>query len=311
MNPAQEAAEHLAEHGAALFTAPFVGWGKGSGGCGYALPSGWQQTTPAQSSAALRQYRKGHALCLVGGYAVDIIDFDPRNGSEPAREAFRANGWDRCAVGVASTPSGGEHLLIPATGKHKSVPWIGVDHQAGVGGQGAGFAFIAPTVKQSKVDGAVKGYEWVVEPNLEELDTASLEYEGLLAEIESRSTTVYEADTVEFEGLPDYEVFDTRHRERIDSYVSTMMDGFVQELTTLTTLGPTGRDSRGRGWEKGTADVFFRAARLSLDPRTPLDLGAVGDTLLPMAPTDAEWTIRDVKRKWTSQVRRARQAGAL
>src|SRR6185312_2457672 len=79
------------------------------------------------------------------------------------------------------TPSGGDHWLLAPTGLRKATGatggfLAGLDLQAGAAdGQGRGFVWIAPTVRRSKVDGELRAYEWVTEPDFEALDAAIAE----------------------------------------------------------------------------------------------------------------------------------------
>lgn len=307
VDSALEVAGSLATAGCAIFAAPFVGWGAGSGGCGYELPRGWQTTEPGRMPA----WAPGDALCLIGGYAVDVVDFDPRNGSGAAREAFSAQGWDRAAIGVATTPSGGEHLVIPATGLRKGQGlWPGVDLQAGTAAGGRGFAFIAPTIKASKADGSIGAYAWTSEPLIEELDSSTLEFEGLRAELAARSARYIEADEVPFAGRPDFASLEPETQRRVSRFADSVMAALERELREAATWGE-GERPGGRGWEKVTADAFYRGARLGLDPAVPMSLADVASRLARVAPTDEGWTYEDVKTKWYAQVRAAQRAGAL
>lgn len=129
---------------------------------GYRLPQAWQQTDITRSRRALELWRPGMALCAVMGHTLDLIDFDPRNGS-PNGE-FTA--WPT-PYATAATPSGGQHVFIASLGvgsRDGILP--GVDVKGGrPDGQGRGFAFIAPTVRASKVDGSRQAYTWLTPPD--------------------------------------------------------------------------------------------------------------------------------------------------
>lgn len=129
---------------------------------GYRLPQAWQQTDATRSHRALELWRPGMALCAVMGHTLDLIDFDPRNGSPDG--SFTQ--WP-IAYATASTPSGGQHAFIASlhVGSRDGI-LPGVDVKGGrPDGQGRGFAFIAPTVRASKVDGSRKAYTWLSAPD--------------------------------------------------------------------------------------------------------------------------------------------------
>lgn len=133
---------------------------------GFRLPNGWQNTpcTPA----TLEAYEPGDALAMVTGHALDVIDVDPRNGGTLVHAPELPKVYAK-----AATPSGGEHYFIAALGIRK-VPDIikGVDFQAGTGGAGHGFVFIAPTVRASKDPadkGRVRPYVWTRRPDADEI----------------------------------------------------------------------------------------------------------------------------------------------
>lgn len=136
----------------------------GSGGTGYQLPGGWQQLLP--EPRVLTEWEAAPepkpALAMVCGYGYDVIDVDPRNGG--ALEAL--NGAIPHVYGVAATPSGGVHAFVASLGVRKRTNLVpGIDVQAGLvseaGTTGAGFVFLAPTVKVSKVTGELVPYRWV------------------------------------------------------------------------------------------------------------------------------------------------------
>jgi len=159
-----QVAHDLVDMGAPIFTA-FPDSLKG----GFMLPNGWPQTKPNHRAVDL--WRPGRGLAMVTGVVFDVLDVDPRNGG--------LDGWaelhDARAVpliyGTARTPSEGWHYLINRTRLAKapsSKVAPGVDLQAGEdGGNGRGFVWIAPTVRESKY-GARKGervaYWWADTP---------------------------------------------------------------------------------------------------------------------------------------------------
>lgn len=129
----------------------------GHGGSGYWFPEGWE-ATPADLGT-LDRYRYGDALGLVTGHALDVLDVDPRNGGNDSFATLTELGLVPTVYARAATPSGGEHLFIAPLGVRKTNR-DGIDLQAGVGGDGHGFVWIAPTVRRSKSDGQIRPYRW-------------------------------------------------------------------------------------------------------------------------------------------------------
>lgn len=133
---------------------------------GFRLPLGWQgiECDPSVVDA----WRPGDALCAVTGRAFDLVDIDPRSGGTeeaiPMPHSYLA----------AETPSGGRHHFVSALGvASRDGVAPGVDLKSGtLEGTGRGFAFIAPTVRVSKVDGLAREYRWYVGPDGPGLPTA-------------------------------------------------------------------------------------------------------------------------------------------
>ena len=133
-----------------------------SAATGFSLPVGWQ-TTKADPTV-VDSWQPGDALCAVMGHGLDLVDVDPRNGGSldavPVPEVY----------GLATTPSAGVHAFVRSLNvrsRNNLVP--GVDVKAGDNeGRGRGFAFIAPTVRLSKVTGERVPYVWQQEPRLPE-----------------------------------------------------------------------------------------------------------------------------------------------
>lgn len=146
----------------------FAAYPDPSKGVGFALPRGWDSTTTTESHRAIEAWRPGMALCAVMGGTLDLIDFDPHNGSpDPSSIPFA---WPT-AYATADTPSGGRHAFVAAlrVGSRDNI-LPGVDVKGGrPDGSGRGFAFIAPTVRVSKVDGSRRAYVWTGEPDVESL----------------------------------------------------------------------------------------------------------------------------------------------
>lgn len=126
---------------------------------GHKLPFGWETNEPDVS--IVDAWRPGYALCAVTGHTFDLVDIDPRSGgSETAIQMPQV-------YLTAETPSGGRHHFIRTLGVSsldgKVAP--GIDIKSGQeDGSGRGFAFIAPTVRRSKVDGQLGEYRWVLGP---------------------------------------------------------------------------------------------------------------------------------------------------
>ncbi|MGL5909529.1 MAG: hypothetical protein ACRCZP_05975, partial [Phycicoccus sp.] len=136
---------------------------------GFTPPRGWERTVP--DPAVVDRWRPGLALCAVMGHGLDLADFDPRNGGDPAA----LNGTAPRTYGVAATPSGGTHWFIASlgTGSRDNV-LPGVDVKGGLpDGSGRGFAFLAPTVRASVVTGEPVAYRWVLAPDLTALSAAA------------------------------------------------------------------------------------------------------------------------------------------
>lgn len=141
MSEALEVARDLVDRGVPVFACP-----PGDGPKGYRLPTAWQSTRA--DPRRLNVYRPGYALAAVCGHVYDVIDRDPRNdpGDLPCA-------WPE-VYGIASTPGGGEHYWIAATGLPKAKIAQGWDLQAGTAAGGRGFVFIPGT----------PGYGWLDEP---------------------------------------------------------------------------------------------------------------------------------------------------
>lgn len=143
---------------------------------GFALPPRWQLTQAgAASLAAIDAWQPGDALCALMGVRMDLLDVDPRNGGDATVTGLRAAGlWPR-SFGRAATPSGGTHDFVARlkTGSRDNVR-PGLDVKGGRDGvverAGRGFAFIAPTVRPSKVTGELEAYVWLEEPDLDDID---------------------------------------------------------------------------------------------------------------------------------------------
>lgn len=133
----------------------------------YKLPMGWQQTECDPS--IVDAWQPGMALCGVTGRVFDLVDIDPRSGGHEGQIELPRSYL------TAETPSRGRHHFVRALGVSsldgKVAP--GVDVKSGtLDGSGRGFAFLAPTVRTSKVDGSRAEYNWVLGPDGPGLPTA-------------------------------------------------------------------------------------------------------------------------------------------
>lgn len=121
---------------------------------GFALPPGWERARP--DPTIIDAWQPGWGLCAVTGHVFDLIDIDPRSGGDE-----RALTMPRVYLS-AETPSGGRHYFVAPLGvASRDGVYPGVDLKSGTAdGTGRGFAFIAPTVRASKVDGVARPYRW-------------------------------------------------------------------------------------------------------------------------------------------------------
>jgi len=141
---------------------------------GFLRPNRWEQI-PADPSIVDR-WEPGMALCAVMGHGLDLVDFDFRNGADVAALGEAPP----LSYGTATTPSGGVHSFIASlqAGSRDNV-YPGIDLKGGLpDGTSHGFAYIAPTVRPSKVTGEPTAYRWITPPDLDALraggDTSGL-----------------------------------------------------------------------------------------------------------------------------------------
>lgn len=156
---ALDVARGLAIAGVPLFVAP-----PADNALGFALPAKWQHT--AADPSVVDDWRPGWALCAVMGVAMDCLDVDPRNGGDRSLTRELMDDVNPSVLGGQTTPSGGFHFFVAPLGvgsRDGVLP--GVDVKGGMpDGLGRGFAFLAPTVKPSKVTGEPAEYSWVRAP---------------------------------------------------------------------------------------------------------------------------------------------------
>lgn len=183
-----DAARELARAGVPLFMAPPDPQGRTASGrnTGYALPPGWERGAVADPTL-VDQLPEGWALCAAMGGPLDLVDLDPRGMNGAGLPQLPP------AVARARTPSGGTHLFVVSLGLPSLdgvVP--GLDYKGGDPlGEGRGFAFIAPTVRVSKVDGLARPYGWTQPPQASAIEAslrvgATIGYDGLRAAIAER-----------------------------------------------------------------------------------------------------------------------------
>ena len=177
---ALEIARGLARAGVPIFIAPPSSDPKDTSG--FRLPGRWQQTKP--DPAILDHWQPGWAVCAVMGHGIDLVDLDLYAGAEVARiqPALR----QARHYAMAGTASGGIHVFVASLGvRSKNGLFKGIDIKAGdANGKGLGFAFIAPTVKKSKVTGEPSHYFWQTAPDLMALTQARDDQTGrALAEL--------------------------------------------------------------------------------------------------------------------------------
>lgn len=166
-------ARRLAELGIPVFIAQ----PDSSNKTGYVPPAGWQDTIPDPS--VVDRWQPGLALCAVMGHGFDLVDLDPRNGAAWPEDVAVPRRY-----AIASTPSGGLHFYISSLGVgSRDNIFPGIDVKGGrPDGTGRGFAFLAPTVRASSVDGELRAYRWVQSPELESLVAGGDESGVMLAE---------------------------------------------------------------------------------------------------------------------------------
>jgi hypothetical protein len=152
------AAKDLALSGVPLFMAP----PDPAARLGYRLPVQWERGA-RPDPGLVDALPEGWALCAVMGHGLDLVDLDPRNSDGAVLPALPP------ALAVARTPSGGEHRFVLSLGL-PSLDGVapGLDYKGGdPTGGGRGFAFIAPTVRLSKMDGRLRPYVWQQKPDPE------------------------------------------------------------------------------------------------------------------------------------------------
>lgn len=149
---------------------------------GYSLPPGWDRATA--DPRVIDAWQPGWGLCAVTGHVFDLIDIDPRSGGT-------IGPWLPQPYAIAETPSGGRHYFVAPLGvPSRDGVFPGVDLKSGTAdGGGRGFAFIAPTVRASKVTGERHAYSWAALPYVEGDTAADRTGAALLARVAELRTT--------------------------------------------------------------------------------------------------------------------------
>jgi len=289
---------YLAEAGGLVFRAPAArdedgrwDYTGGHNGTGYLLPRGWAKTRPG--THAIDAWQPGDALCLVTGVVVDVLDLDTYKGLDDIR-TLGAGELPR-HYGLASTPSGGRHHLIAPLGVgSRNGVLLGVDVKSGrPDGTGRGFVFLPPTLKVSRVTGAVEPYAWLEEPDLEDLLILGTDPTGgHLRELVELPRAVVATG---YEG-PDYSHLPARHRVRAEEELERQLDGWRARLAGVEDWPEGQTDEHGRGWEALSRDLAWALARLSVTPWVP-EFDAEG-AYLDLLP-DALAANRKCVGKWT------------
>lgn len=296
---ALDVARSLAAAGVPVFTAA----PDPTSSTGYRLPPRWQQTRP--DPAVVDTWRPGMALAVVMGQGLDLLDVDPRSGGDVAA----LNGSTPTSYAAALTPSGGVHSFIRSLGvRSRDAVLPGIDVKAGdAEGKGRGFAFIAPTVRVSKVTGEPATYRWAVKPDVARLaavlrgelvDTSGEQLAALIGQVRSSSSSG--AGDAPYDG-PTFEEMPEDLQETVRQWTIGAVEGIRAELAASADWPAGHTDERGRGWEKLQADAALRLGRLARATWNDLELVDAEAVFLSAAPVDGTWGSDDVALKWRQQ----------
>jgi hypothetical protein len=297
---ALEIARGLAQAGIPVFVAQ----PDPSTSVGYKLPRNWQQTRP--DPAVVNTWQPGMALAVVMGHGLDLLDVDPRSGGD----ASALNGSTPYSYGLAATPSGGVHSFIRSLGvRSRDNVLPGIDVKAGEpNGKGRGFAFIAPTVRASKVTGELLAYQWVRPPDLAQLQTvlrgelvdeSGAGLRDLIAAARAHHSAPSGGEAL-YTG-PTFDQMPEAMQQLVTTWVSKALEGICAELKTSGEWGEGQTDDRGRGWEKLQADAALRLGQLARASWNDLELSDAQSIFVATAPTDGTWGLDDVELKWAQQ----------
>lgn len=236
---------------------------------GFKLPKGWQHTKPDPS--VVDRWKPGDALFAVMGVMVDAVDIDPRNGGDAAA----LNGTMPRSYGRAITPRGGTHDLIASLGVHTRDGVLpGVDVKAGNGGEGHGFVFIAPTVRNGG------SYRWEIEPDLTDLLLDDDPSGAKLAALVRSGRKAAEAGP-SWTG-PDYVEMVAADQVLADRYVVEQLDLWRGRFEAAADLPEGVQDADGRGWEALARDAAWAIAKLAATPWTDLTEDAAAEAYADM-----------------------------
>jgi hypothetical protein len=258
---ALEVTRELIKRGAPVFIAkPALDadgvWDPKAGMGGYQLPLRWQRTKP--DPGVVDEWQPGDALCMVTGVVLDLVDIDTQKGGSADAVPFFMS------LGCASTPSGGTHEFIaPLHVRSLDGVAAGVDVKSGLpDGHGRGFAFLAPTVKASKVTGELAEYVWCGELHLDAIDGQPDPSNAELADlINSRRALV----VTSYDG-PGYAELDEDQRAEADLYVLDQVTYWRSKLAEAATWEDGETDDRFRGWERLTADFTWSLTSMVVTP---------------------------------------------
>ncbi|MCA1784047.1 MAG: hypothetical protein ABR616_18010 [Dermatophilaceae bacterium] len=265
---ALDAARHLAEAGVPIFLARAH-----TNKLGFKLPEGWEKTEP--DPRVVEKWKPGMAICAVMGHVVDCIDVDPRNGGTLAALEEALGGELPTVYGVQDTPSGGQHYLVASLGVRKLQNVVpGVDLQAGnEEGVGRGFIFIAPTMRESKLNGEQNSYVWQSAPDLGALLLEDDESgEALVELVESRhgnSRGKVDKDG-SYEGSLYSELDDEKQKEA-DELVAGHVKRWGEVLARAAGWPEGYRDEKGRGWEALSFQSAWALAKMAACPWMGID----------------------------------------
>lgn len=268
---------------------------------GFRLPRDWQHTPP--DPRIVDTWQPGMALGLVTGHGLDLLDVDAHKGGD----VTVLNGSTPRCYAAALTPSGGMHSFIASLGvRSRDNVAPGIDVKAGDhAGQGRGFAFIAPTVKPSKVTGVPQSYRWALAPELSRLlavlrgEVADDSGRALAAMVEAARAPAAASGTGP-EAVP-FEQLSADRQAAVRAWVDQAVLGICEELRASGQWAEGQTDDRGRGWEKLQADAALRLGRLARAMWNDLDVVEAEAAFMTAAPTGGGWGHEDVVQKWHQQ----------
>lgn len=257
----------------------------GHGGTGYWIMPEWEKS-PVDPTV-IDRWEPGQAICAVMGHGLDGVDVDPRSGGDDSFAKMVSGGLVPVVIMKQATVSGGFHLFVASMGvRSLDKVYPGVDVKAGVGGEGHGFMFMAPTRKLSKVTETVESYR-IVEP-LTEDDKALLEFGALLghdplAQVindrhSPKSTRSAASDSLPYAALTDYQ------RSVVDAENAALVASWRDKLLDAADWPEGKTDEWGRGWERLSRDAawsFAKRAACQWSGWTYEDAGELLESITP------------------------------